>query len=267
MPETLPSPTDKLTARIDGHIGWLVLDNPTRRNALTLAMWRAVPELVAALDAHPDVRVIVVRGAGDGPFASGADISEFETVRATAEGARAYEAANAEAFAGLSRAAKPTVAMIRSFCLGGGLGLAIATDLRIAGDSAEFGIPAGRLGVGYPPDAMVQVVAALGPMRAKELFFTARRIKAPEALQAGLLTRVVADDTLEAEVRQLAESIAANAPLTLRAAKAAINASAGLDDRVPAALRALADACFDSADYAEGRIAFLEKRAPQFRGA
>ena len=102
MPETLPSPTDKLTARIDGHIGWLVLDNPTRRNALTLAMWQAVPQLVAALDAHPDVRVIVVRGAGDGPFASGADISEFETVRATAAGARAYEAANAEAFAGLA---------------------------------------------------------------------------------------------------------------------------------------------------------------------
>ena len=267
MPQTLPSPTDKLTARVEGEVGWLIIDNPARRNALTLAMWQALPELVAAFDAHPNVRVIVLRGAGDGPFAAGADISEFETVRGTAAGARAYEAANGEAFAALSRAAKPTIAMIRGFCLGGGLGLALATDLRIAGTSAEFGIPAGRLGVGYPPDAMAQVVAALGPMRAKELFFTARRVKAQEAFAIGLLTKVVDDEALETEVRQTAEGIAANAPLTLKAAKAAINASAGLDGRGEAALRALADACFDSADYAEGRAAFLQKRAPLFKGA
>lgn len=149
MSESLPSPTEKLTARVEGQIGWLILDNPARRNALTLAMWQAVPKLVAALERHRDVRVIVVRGAGDGPFASGADISEFETVRATAAGARAYEAVNGEAFDALCHAAKPTIAMIRGFCLGGGLGLALATDLRIAGASAEFGIPAGRLGVGY----------------------------------------------------------------------------------------------------------------------
>lgn len=266
MTETLPSPTDQLAAQVEGPVGWLVLNNPARRNAMTLAMWQAVPELVAAFDAHPGVRLVVVRGAGEGPFSAGADISEFETVRATAAGARAYEAANAAAFAALSQAAKPTVAMIAGFCLGGGLGLALAADLRIAGASAEFGIPAGRLGVGYPPDAMAQVVAALGPMRAKELFFTARRVKAAEAFTLGLLTSVVADEALEAETGRLAAGIAANAPLTLKAAKAAINAMAGLDQRDLAALRALADACFDSADYAEGRAAFLEKRAPRFSG-
>ncbi len=158
-----------------------------------------------------------------------------------------------------------TVAMIRGFCLGGGFGLALACDLRIAGADAAFGIPAGRLGVGYPPGAMRMVVAAVGAMAAKDLFYTARRIDAAQALRLGVVGEVVAANALEARVGALAATIAANAPLTLRAAKAAIDTASGVMDRAAEA-HALAQACFDSEDYSEGRAAFLEKRAPVFRG-
>jgi enoyl-CoA hydratase/carnithine racemase len=212
------------------------------------------------------VRVLVVRGAGDGPFASGADIAEFETVRADSAGGRAYEADNEAAFEALARLPQPTIAMIRGFCLGGGFGLALACDLRIAGADAVFGIPAGRLGVGYPPGAMRMVVAAVGASAAKDLFFTARRIGAVEARALGLLQRVVPDAELEGNALALAQTIAANAPLTIQAAKVAIDHTAGLSHRHSPDPAALADACFDSADYREGRAAFLAKRSPFFTG-
>ncbi len=228
---------------------------------------RPCPPLFAALEAHPEVRVIVVRGAGALPFASGADISEFETLRATAAGGRAYEAANEAAFRAVAACRKPVIAMIRGFCLGGGLGLAVSCDLRIAAQGCQFGIPAGRLGVGYPPGAMAYVVAAVGAMAAKDLFFTARRIATEEALALGLLGRVVPDADLERETLALAATIAANAPLALSAAKLAIASAAGLPG-APSAdeLDIAVAACFDSDDYREGRTAFLEKREPRFSG-
>jgi enoyl-CoA hydratase/carnithine racemase len=230
-------------------------------------MWKAIPELLSALEAEPEVRVIVIRGAGHAAFASGADIAEFETVRATAEGARAYEAANEAAFAAVSACRRPVIAMIRGFCLGGGLGLAMACDMRIAADDAVFAIPAARLGLGYPPRAMAQLVAVAGAPFAKDLFLTARRIGAAEAFAAGLLSRIVPGGDVEAETQALAATIAANAPLTLTAAKRAIDAAAGLPDAAqPAELEELASACFDSEDYREGRDAFLAKRSPEFRG-
>ena len=267
MPDPVPlaSPTRKLTLTLDGAIATLAIDNPARRNALDLEMWRAIPPLMAGLAGDERVRVLVVRGAGDGPFASGADIAEFETVRADSAGGRAYEAANEAAFDALARLPQPTIAMIRGFCLGGGFGLALACDLRIAGADAVFGIPAGRLGVGYPPGAMRMVVAAVGASAAKDLFFTARRIDAETARRLGVVRDVVAPDALEGEVMGLAGTIAANAPLTLRAAKAAIDEASGVAEPGSDAA-ALAAACFDSEDYREGRTAFLEKRAPVFRG-
>jgi enoyl-CoA hydratase/carnithine racemase len=267
MMTPLPASAEKIGMLVEPPLGWLLIDNPAKRNALDLAMWAAVPDRIAALEADPRVRVVILRGAGGLPFASGADISEFETVRATAEGGRAYEAANEAAFRALAGCAKPVVAMIRGFCLGGGLGLAVSCDLRIAAEGSQFGIPAARLGVGYPPAAMAYVVAAIGTQAAKDLFFTARRIDAREAATLGLVGRVLPDAELEAHVRDLAASIAANAPLTLTAAKRAIDAGAGLPGALdPEALTRLAEACFDSDDYREGRTAFLEKRAPVFRG-
>ncbi|MBB4301706.1 enoyl-CoA hydratase/carnithine racemase [Rhodobium orientis] len=257
----------RIVCRVEAPIGWLIVDNARRRNAVNLAMWQAIPDAVRSLDADDSVRLIVVAGAGEAAFVSGADISEFETVRRDADTARAYEEANAEAFAALRGARKPTLAMIRGFCFGGGVGLAVATDMRIASDDALFSIPAGRLGVGYPPEAIRDVVKLTGPARAKDLFFTARRVGHDEALAIGLVEGVFAAAELEAGTRKLAATIAENAPLTLQAAKAAIDAVTAEPGSVDMAeIRAMTDACFDSADFAEGRAAFLEKRRPLFTG-
>lgn len=250
-----------------GPVARLVIDNPERRNAMDLAMWKAIPELAAHAEREARIRVVVVTGKDLLPFCSGADISEFSTVRATAEGARAYEAANAAAYDALAQLGKPVIAAIRGFCLGGGMGLAAACDLRVASEGSQFGIPAGRLGVGYPPSSMSYVVATVGARVARDLFFTARRLDAAEAMQAGFLDRLVPVDWFDREVEQLADTIAANAPLTLRAAKAAIAHAANLPGAPDEAeCNRLADACFESADYAEGRAAFLAKRPPAFEG-
>jgi enoyl-CoA hydratase/carnithine racemase len=245
----------------------LLIDNGAKRNAFDLDMWRALPALVAQADADPEARVLLIAGAPGLPFCSGADISEFSTVRATSAGGRAYEAANVEAFDAIAACGKPTIAAISGFCMGGGMGIAAACDLRVAQAGTLFAIPAGRLGVGYPPSAMRYVVTAVGAQRAFDLFFTARRLDASAALEAGFLARVIAAEAFDAEIAILAVTIAANAPLTLRAAKAAIRAAAGLPHAPSTGdCEAMAAACFDSDDYREGRAAFLEKRAPVFRG-
>ncbi|PWB84118.1 MAG: enoyl-CoA hydratase [Methylocystaceae bacterium] len=257
----------KLRAVVDKGVARVLIDNAERRNAFDFSMWRALPAILSGLERNDEVRVVVLSGAPSLPFCSGADISEFSTVRATAEGGRAYEQSNVEAFDALSQLGKPVIAAISGFCMGGGMGLAAACDLRIAAEASIFGIPAGRLGVGYPPAAMKYVVAAVGPQTAMDLFFTARRIGAEEAKACGFVSRVLPKEGFDAEIDAIAAGVAANAPLTLRAAKAAIRAAAQL----PKALsfedcETLAAGCFDSADYAEGRKAFLEKREPKFTG-
>ncbi len=257
--------TSKLAVSLSDGIATLAIDNLPKHNALDLEMWNAFPGIMAALDRDPQVRVVILRGAGRESFASGADIGEFATLRADAEGGRRYEATNEAAFWAVAHCAKPVIAMIRGFCLGGGFGLALSCDLRVASESAVFGIPAARLGIGYPPGAMKLVTAAVGAPAAKDLFFTARRIDGREAARLGVVQRLVADDELEAATLALARTIAGNAPLTIRAAKAAIDEAVGAmhPDVDPVAL---ADRCFDSADAAEGRNAFLEKRQPVFTG-
>lgn len=265
--QTIPSLSSRLQAIKQGAIGWLVIDNEARRNALSLDMWLALPALVQQMDDDPDIRVIVLRGAGEKVFVAGADISEFETLRATAESARAYEASNIEAFAALREARKPVIAMVHGFCLGGGMGLAAACDLRFAANDATFGIPAARLGVGYPPSAIRDIVNLVGPARAKDIFFSARRYTAEEALATGLIDRSVPADDLAQTVEIYCNQLIANAPLTQQAAKATINALADDPAEIDwTALQAMADACFDSEDFAEGRTAFLEKRTPAFQG-
>ena len=264
MHATQPS---KLPVRAEtkGPVGYLILDRPERRNALSFDMWKSVTRLIGELSDDKTVRVIVLRGAGELPFCSGADISEFETVRATSEGARAYEEANVVAFDAIAVCPKPTIAMIRSFCMGGGVGLAAACDLRVASVSAEFAIPPGKLGLAYPPSAIRYIVAAIGASHAKDLLYTARRVKADEAEKLGFINRLVAEDALESEVEKLVATIAENAPLSLKAGKLAINYAAGYSSDLKA-IKDAADRCFDSADYREGRGAFLEKRKAQFKG-
>lgn len=256
-----------ICAEVKGPVGYLILDRPERKNALSFEMWRELPKLLSALAAQREVRAIVLRGAGELPFCSGADISEFETVRASAEGARAYEEANIVAFDAIGSCPLPTIAMIRSFCMGGGVGLAAACDLRVASENAEFAIPPGRLGLAYPPQAIGYIVACIGAPNAKDWLYTARRVKAAEAEKLGFLNRLVADGVLESEVEALAMTIAENAPLSLRAGKFAINHAAGFASAATLEeVLAAAEKCFDSADYKEGRAAFLGKRKPVFKG-
>jgi enoyl-CoA hydratase/carnithine racemase len=261
-----PPATPTLRLERDGEIAFLIADNPSRLNAMTAAMWRALPERITEAVADDTIRVLVLRGAGTRALSAGADISEFETAR-SGDSAADYDALNDAAFQALSTCPKPIISMIHGFCLGGGLALALCTDIRIADEKAEFAIPAAKLGLGYNARWVRPLLAVVPPSRAKEMLFTARRFKVAEALGMGLVNEVVAEAELEARVRAIAGTIAANAPMTVRAAKQVIDELVRHPETPDmAALDAAVQACFDSEDYAEGRRAFLEKRKPQFRG-
>ena len=261
----LHSPSPFIKAYAANSTGWLVLDRPERRNALNAGMWGAIPPLMKSLDEHADVRAIVIRGGGAEAFAAGADISEFGAARSDAASAAQYEQLNGEALAAIRRCSKPVIAMIRGFCIGGGLAVALACDLRVAAPSALFSLPPARLGLAYPLDGLRDLVASIGPSAAKEMIFTARRLDAADALRIGLVDRVAED--AEAETAALCAEIAQGAPLTITHAKRALDFITGKpgheDD---AEIAWLAARCFDSADYVEGRKAFAEKRKPVFKG-
>jgi enoyl-CoA hydratase/carnithine racemase len=261
------SPTERMIAETDGPIGWMVFNNPTRRNALSLDMWQAIPVILNHFERDPAIRVIVLRGAGDKAFISGADISQFEKQRSSTDSIAQYDKIADGALAALQEVSKPTIAMIHGFCIGGGLGVALGCDLRIAADNARFGIPAARLGLGYRWGGVKKLVDLVGPAYAKEIFFTARHFTAPEALGMHLINRALPEGELEPFVRNYCALMAENAPLTMEAVKgvvAEIGKPGAQIDR--GRCEALVASCFDSKDYIEGRRAFMEKRKPVFVG-
>lgn len=255
---------DGLLASISDAVGRLTIDKPARRNALTAKMWDDLPGAVDWLVGEK-ARVVLVEGAGE-TFSAGADISEFDQVRGDTESARAYDRLNADAFQALRVAAVPTIAVIRGICYGGGLGLAAACDLRIAEPGARFAVPAARLGLTYPVDAISDLVETLGVQTVKHLIFTAGSLDAETALQLGFLLAVHETGRLGAEADDLARRIASNAPLTIRASKRAVRAAISRNAADRAEAGRIGEETFASADYAEGRAAFREKRQPRFTG-
>jgi enoyl-CoA hydratase/carnithine racemase len=267
MSDALPVTTDKMLSEKRDGIGIMTFNNPERHNAVSMEMWEAAERILADFAADDAVRVVVITGAGGKAFVSGADISKFESERSSADAVAAYNAQTAKVYDGLYRFAKPTIAMVRGHCIGGGTALAVCCDLRIANDTASFGIPAAKLGLGYGITGIERLVHLVGPAFAKEMFFTGRRFTAQEAHGFGLVNRVVPTEALEATVMELAATIGANAPLTVKSTKFNINeAVKAAADRDTATAEAMVAACFASEDYIEGRRAFLEKRPPQFKG-
>lgn len=260
--------TDKIITRQDGEIARIVFNQPEKRNAVSLEMWEAVEAAVSRFAADPSVRILILSGAGGKAFVSGADVSKFESERASEEAVAHYNATTKRVYDLVEAFPKPTIAQIDGFCVGGGVALALCCDLRICGAGSQFAIPAAKLGLGYGYSGLKRLVDVVGPSFAKEIFFTARRFDAEEARIMGLVNRVVPDGEVEAAAEETARTIAANAPMTVASVKFIVGqALAPESERDLAACEARVKACFDSQDYVEGRRAFLEKRKPNFVGA
>ncbi len=257
----------KMLAAKDDGVGLITFNQPEKRNAMSVEMWQGMGQILEAFAEDPSVRVVVLTGAGNKAFVSGADISQFEKQRSNADAQREYDRVTSAGRMQLASFPKPTIARIRGFCLGGGLAIAMQADLRIAATDSQFGIPAARLGIAYGFEGVRRLVSLVGPAHARMILYTGARIDAAEAGRIGLVNRVVPDAELSDTVLEIARTIAGNAPLSIAASKHAVEqAVRDPDKRDLAGLAAHMEACFDSADYREGRTAFMEKRPPVFQG-
>jgi enoyl-CoA hydratase/carnithine racemase len=259
--------SDKVLARKDGNVGYVIFNNPARHNAMSLEMWETTAGILDDFVHDPDVRAVVFAGAGGKAFVSGADISRFEDERSSKEAIAQYGRTVEKANASIYEFPKPTIAMIQGYCIGGGLGLAICCDLRIASEDSRFGVPAAKLGLGYEFPGLKRLADVVGISFAKEIFYTARQFDAEEARSMGLVNRVVPEAELEAYVKNYGETIAANAPLTVAAVKYIVGEALKDENRRDLTRCAeMVDRCFTSSDFIEGRRAFMEKRKPSFTG-
>jgi enoyl-CoA hydratase/carnithine racemase len=259
--------TERLVAEKQGPVGWITFNNPARRNAVSIDMWEGIPKVLDRFEQDPGIRVIVLTGAGDKAFVSGADISQYEKERSTEEGIRRYNQISSLACDRFQACDKVTLAMIRGYCLGGGVNVALCCDLRLAADDARFGVPAAKLGLGYGGTALKNLVDTVGAAYAREMLITARQFKADEAKAMGFVHRVVPAAELDALVLEYCGMISDNAPLTIRASKRImrelLKPGSAFDAK---ACAAWVRECFESQDYIEGRRAFMEKRKPAFQG-
>ena len=261
-----PSTTERVKTWVDGAVLHIRFNNPAKHNALSVDMWEAVPPLLDRAVKDDNVRVIVFSGEGGKAFVSGADISQFEDMRAAKEAVKKYEAMAEAALEGIYECEKPTIACIQGYCIGGGVNVAISCDIRVAASGSVFSVPATRLGLGYRYSAMRNLTNLVGPGFAKDIFFTARRLDAAEALRIGLINRMAEPGGLDALLAEYTTAISTGAPLTIKAGKRIIREVLRNDDVDMELCRRLILECFESEDYMEGRRAFMEKRKPVFRG-
>jgi enoyl-CoA hydratase len=257
----------RLLLETHAHVARITFNNPDRLNAMTLGMWSALADVCERLSRSGDARVVVLQGAGTRAFVSGADISEFGTVRTGTQAVAHYNAEVGRAEKALSAMPVPTIAQLRGYCVGGGLGLAARCDIRICADDARFAVTPAKLGLGYGKDSVAALFRLLGPSVSADMLFTARQVHAPEALRVGLVNQVTPVGELDATTAAMASHIAANAPLTIRLIKASLKACGQPDDPATTAqLDQMVQTCYASADYREGQAAFSEKRKPLFQG-
>ena len=258
----------ELKTSIDGAVATVLFSNLPKMNAMSYDMWQAVPKVFAELGSNPAVRVIVCAGDGDKAFISGADISQFEKLRGTVAAQVEYNKAVEQAYFAPMNCSKPVIARIRGICIGGGLGFAAACDMRICTDDSVFRMPAARLGLGYSPAGVRRFMNVLGAANTSDIFMSARKFDAKEALRMGFVSQVVAVAALEKTVADYCKMVAENAPLTVAAAKFAVQQwQKDQKDRDLAKATKMVEACFASADHKEGRKAFMEKRTPEFKGS
>jgi enoyl-CoA hydratase/carnithine racemase len=255
-----------LAEKQDG-VGTITFNQPEKRNAMSMEMWTGLGEVLDQYEADDGVTCVVVQGAGDKAFVSGADISQFARNRNNADAQREYDRVTGVGRQTYQNFPKPVIAKIRGFCMGGGLAIAMAADIRISAADGQFGIPAARLSIAYAPDSVRRLIDLVGPAHARMILYTARRIDAHQAERIGLINQCVPVELLDATVADLARTIAENAPLSVRASKLTINEMLKDESaRDMAAIKAIGETCFNSADYKEGRTAFMEKRRPVFVG-